>query len=258
MSTTTPRTRSRRERSASILIAGLLTALLTLGGAVSAQARPDPGLASSSATVTPGGTITLTASGFPEGGSLEFTIDDITPLTTYPVTGSAVEADGSGQYKGTARIPAGLSTGEHRIAVTHPADNSGAFTEITVVAPPASSVTPTTQPLSDYLKNGVSATFAGFTPGATVAFGISTPGTGDQAGPDAVADATGTVTLHYVPEVGTNYANAGTYNLSASTEAGAIQAAPVSFTVTADATTPAPVPVAGPATPVKRAATFTG
>jgi len=258
MSTTSPRTRAQRGRSAAVLTAGLLTALLSIGGAFPAQARPDPGLSLSSTTVTPGGTITLTASGFPEGGSLDFAIDDTLPLTTYPVTGSAVKADNSGQYKGTARIPDSLSTGEHSISVTNDDDNTvtNASAGITVVAQPASSVAPTTQSLSDYLKNGVTATFTGFTPGATVAFGISTPGTGDQAGPVAVADATGTVTLHYIPELGTNYANEGTYNLTASTEAGAIQAAPLSFTVTADSA--APAPVASPATPVKRAATFTG
>ncbi len=101
-------------------------------------------------------------------------------------------------------------------------------------------MTPATQSLSSYLKNGVTATFSGFAPGATVSFGISTPGTGDQAGPDAVADATGTVTLRFVPEVGTNYANEGEYFLSAFSDGGAVRAAPLTFAVTADAAAAAP------------------
>jgi len=169
-----------------------------------------------------------------------------------------VAAGSDGEYQGTARIPASLDPGQHLVSVTHVGDAFTVYasTQVTVVPQPTSTVTPATQSLSEYLKDGVTATFAGFTPGATVSFGISTPATGDQAGPDAVADATGTVTLRFVPEAGTNYANDGTYTLDAFTEAGAIRAAPLSFTVTADAA--ASTPVAGPATPVKRAATFTG
>lgn len=257
MSTTPRRTRSHRGRSAATFTAGLVAAILTVVGAASAQAAPDQQLTASSETVTADGAITLTASGFPENGSLDFTIDGA-PLTTYPVTGSAVAAGSDGEYKGTARIPASLEPGQHLISVAYVSDtySVNASTQITVVPQPTSSVTPATQSLSEYLKNGVTATFTGFTPGDTVSFGISTPATGDQAGPDAVADATGTVTLRFVPEAGTNYAHEGTYTLDAFTEAGAIQAAPLSFTVTADAA--ASTPVAGPATPVKRAATFTG
>ncbi|WP_279365730.1 hypothetical protein [Microbacterium testaceum] len=132
----------------------------------------------------------------------------------------------------------------------------GSLAPITVVAQPTSSVTPATLPVSTYQKSGVTATFSGFAPGATVSFSIGNLGSGDTAGPDAVADASGTVTLRYVPEAGSNYAGEGEYFLGAFSDGGAVRAAQLTFAVTADAA--APAPVAGPATPVKRAATFTG
>lgn len=266
MSIDTPRTASAWRRAAAIVSAGILTTALAVGGASAAQAAPvpTPTLESSSAVASPSGALNLVAKDFAPNSALTFTFDDES-LTTSPVDGTAQVADNNGTYKGFAFVPANATPGEHTITVTGEVDPSAvllralpasASTTITVVAQPTSSVTPATQPLSSYLKNGVTATFSGFAPGATVSFGIATPGTGDSAGPDAVADATGTVTLRFVPEVGTNYANEGEYSLSASSDGGAVRAAQLTFAVTADAA--AAAPVAGPATPVKRAATFTG
>ncbi|WP_279365749.1 hypothetical protein [Microbacterium testaceum] len=268
MSVDTPRTASAWRRAAAIVSAGILSTALAVGGASAAQAVPvpTPTLESSSAVATPTGALTLTAKDFAPNSALAFTLDN-EPLTVSSVNGTAEVADQNGTYEGFTLLPATTTPGEHTITVTGEVDPSAvllralpasASTTITVVAQPSSSVTPATQPLSSYLKNGVTATFSGFAPGATVSFGISTPGTGDQAGPDAVADATGTVTLRFVPEVGTNYANEGEYLLSAFSDGGAVRAAPLTFAVTADAAAAAPAPVAGPATPVKRAATFTG
>jgi len=269
MSITSRRGRSTLRRSAALVSTGLLTAVLTIGAGAAARAQSDPEIDVSTYTATSGGVVTVYVAGFPPGGSLEFALDDTVPLTTYPLSGGLVAADADGRYKGTAVLPDGLEPGEHSLSAAHYGDaNYGAFAYITVVAQPASSVDRQTQSLSDYLATGVTATFTGFAPGAPVSFGISTPATGDSAGPDAEADANGAVTLRFVPEAGTNYANVGTYNLTASSDEGAIVAEPLSFTVTADTpetpspgtTTPttAPAPVAGPATPVKHAATFTG
>jgi len=266
MSIDTPRTATAWRRAAAIVSAGILTTALAVGGASAAQAVPvpTPSLESSSAVSTAAGVLTLTAKDFAPGSTLAFTLDDET-LTTYPIDGTAEVANDKGVYEGSAFLPADLALGEHTITVTGEVDPAvvlqralpaSASTTITVVAQPTSSVSPATQSLSSYLKDGVTATFSGFAPGATVSFGIATPGTGDQAGPDAVADATGTVTLRFVPEAGTNYANEGEYFLSASSNGGAVRAADLTFAVTADSA--ASAPVAGPATPVKRAATFTG
>jgi len=269
MSITSRRSRSTLRRSAALVATGLLTAVLTIGAGAAAHAKSDPELDLGAYTVSSGGSFLVAAAGFPAGASLEFTVDATIPLTTSPLNGGLVAADADGNYQGTAVLPDGLEPGDHVISAVHFGDVISADGKlITVVPQPVSSVAPETQSLSDYLTTGVTATFTGFAPGATVSFGISNPATGDSAGPDAEADTDGTVTLRFVPEAGTNYANAGTYNLTASSNDGAIVAEPLRFTVTADTpetpgpdtTTPtiAPAPVAGPATPVKRAATFTG
>ncbi len=255
---------SRLRRTTAVVAAGLIAAALSFGGASAAQAASGK-LASSAATATPGGTVTLTATGFRPNASLAFTFD-IAPLTTVPLDGSAEATDANGEYVGTATIPDDAKVGDHFISVFQDGeDPDGSLVDITIVAQPTSAAAPETQSLSTYLKNGVTATFTGFAPGATVSFGIASASTGSEAGPDAVADADGTATLHFVPKLGTIYANVGQYSLSAFTAAGAVRAAPLTFSVTADAadTNPALVttsvtPVAGPATPVKRAATFTG
>jgi len=256
MSLTSPHNTPLR-RAAALAAAGLVTAVLALGGAAAAHAKSDPSLTSNPTSATAGGDITLTAAHFEANERLEFSIDGTTPLLVSAARGNAVTTDDNGGYEGLVTIPAGLAPGDHEIsAAQFGSVNQAASVTITVVAQPTSSVSPATQSLSSYLKDGVTATFSGFAPGATVSFGIATPGTGDQAGPDAVADATGTVTLRFVPEAGTNYANEGEYFLSASSNGGAVRAADLTFAVTADSA--ASAPVAGPATPVKRAATFTG
>jgi hypothetical protein len=265
MSTESPRRASALKRTTALVSTGLLAAAMLFGGTTAAQAIADPSLESSSSTATAGGTVVLTASGFEPGTELSFFVDDEqNELTTYPVDGTEVAAGDDGTYEGYATLPETLEPGTHEILVLNRAffDREelpfGASTEITIVAQPTSSVTPASQSLSSYLKNGVTATFTGFEPGATVSFGIGNEGSGDQAGPDQVADANGTVVLRFVPEVGTNYANEGTYFLSAFSNGFAVSAAPVSFVVTADAAATPSAPVAAPAKPVKRAATFTG
>ncbi len=269
MSTESPRRASALKRTTALVSTGLLAAAMLFGGTTAAQAIADPSLESSSSTATAGGTVVLTASGFEPGTELAFVIDLQEELVTYPVDGGPVAAGQDGTYKGSAVLPESLEPGAHEVAVVNrdalaPDARERellprfASTEITIVATPTSSVTPASQSLSSYLKNGVTATFTGFEPGATVSFGIGNEGSGDQAGPDQVADANGTVVLRFVPEVGTNYANEGTYFLSAFSNGFAVSAAPVSFVVTADAAATPSAPVAAPAKPVKRAATFTG
>lgn len=270
MSTESSRRASTLKRTTALVSTGLLAAAMLFGGTTAAQAIADTSLESSSSTATAGGTVVLTASGFEPGTELYFAIDtDDNELVTSPVEGTEVAAGEDGTYKGYATLPGDLEPGTHEVAVVNrdalaPDARERellprfASTEITIVAQPTSSVTPASQSLSSYLKNGVTATFTGFEPGATVSFGIGNEGSGDQAGPDQVADANGTVVLRFVPEVGTNYANEGTYFLSAFSNGFAVSAAPVSFVVTADAAATPSAPVAAPAKPVKRAATFTG
>ena len=82
------------------------------------------------------------------------------------------------------------------------------------------------------------------------------------AGPDAVVGASGVVTLHYVATAGSPFLYPATYYLSAYTAHASIYAQGLTITVVADpaAAAPggAPAPVAGPATPVQKVASFTG
>jgi hypothetical protein len=238
-----------------MIASALVAAALTLGGAVAANAAPVATLTSNSPTASVNGHLTLTAAGFAPSETLSFTLDS-SPLTTYPVSGSSEITDATGQYAGDAVIPTGTAVGPHTITVTGSSSTS-ATTVVTVVAQPTSSVTPSTTTLSDYLSKGVTATFSGFTPGSTVSFGISNPGMGDQAGPDALVGPTGVVTLHYVPTAGTGFAGVGSYYLSAGAGSWSVVAQTLSFDVTPNPVAPA-APVAAPAAPVKHAASFTG
>jgi hypothetical protein len=234
--------------------AGLVAMGLAIGAPVAANAALPATLVSSSATASANGHLTLTANGFAPSEALTFTFDSA-PLTTYPNSGSSQITDASGQYIGDAVIPAGATVGPHTITVTG-ASSTSAMTMIAVVAQPTSSVSPSALTLSSYLSTGVMATFSGFTPGSTVSFGISNPGMGDQAGPDALVGPSGVVTLNYVPTAGTGFANVGTYYLSAGSGSWSVVARTLSFDVTANAVSSAPV--AAPAAPVKSTASFTG
>jgi hypothetical protein len=243
---------------------GLIAAAAALGGAAVAQAATGT-VTPSTTTVTPGGFVTLTVEGFTPEEFLSFELDGTTPLRTYAVNGGAEVADANGDYVGDATLPRDAAVGSHTISVTDSSASNTASTVVTVVPQPTSSVTPSSIALSDYLANGVTATFSGFEPGATVSFGVSNEGSGDQVGSDVLAGPTGDVTFRYVPQAGGNYANAGSYRLLAASEDLSYVSEPAEFTVTADQASPAdqvspaaPAPVAGPATPVKRAATFTG
>lgn len=175
-------------------------------------------------------------------------------MTTYPgSTNTAGTADAAGTFEGSASIPAAATVGTHTITVTG-TTTAAASTTITIVAQPTSSVNTPSVSLSTYSSKGVTATFTGFAPGATVSFGISSGQTGDQAGADAVANASGVVTLTYVPKAGSSFSTVGSYTLSAFAASGSIVATPAAFTVVADsAVTPA-----APATPIKKPASFTG
>lgn len=248
--------RLKLKRSAALLSVSLFAAGLAIGAPIAADAVVPTTLVSSASTVTANGQITLTADGFAAGESLAFTLDSA-PLPTY---GSISEtADSQGHYKGVAVIPTQTGVGSHTIAVAGTSSPS-VTTVIDVIAKPTSAVSPSTVALADYLSKGVTATFSGFAPGSTVSFGIFTSQMGAQPGPDVVVGASGIATLHFVPKAGSSYANPGTYNLGASTDAWSIQAADLSFDVTANpvVVAPAPAPVAAPAIPVKNVATFTG
>ncbi|WP_158861808.1 hypothetical protein [Leifsonia sp. AG29] len=241
-------------RTAALLSAGVLALGLAIGAPVAAEAVPSTTLVSSATTVTANGQVTLTAAGFTAGEALAFSLDS-DPLPTYGQVSES--ADATGKYSGVAVIPTGTTLGTHTITVTG-ASSPSATATIDVITKPTSSVSPATSALSDYLSTGVTATFSGFAPGSTVQFSIYTPVMGDPAGPDVVVGASGVVTLHFVPKPGSNYANPGTYGLGAMTDTLNIQAAPLSFEVTANPVVSAPAPVAAPATPVNAPATFTG
>lgn len=244
--------RPKLRRTVTLLSVGLFAVGVAILAPTPANALPVTTLVSSALTVTAPGQTTLTANGFAAGEALAFTLDSA-PLPTY---GQVSEnADSSGHYDGVAVIPGGTTLGAHTITVTG-TSSLPASTVINVVATPTSAVSPSTVALSAYLSNGVTATFSGFAPGSTVSFGISTQSMGDPAGPDVVVAASGIATIHFVPKAGSGFANAGTYNLMASSAAYSILSASVSFTVTANPVV-AP-PVADPATPVKKVASFTG
>lgn len=244
--------RAKLGRSGLLVSAGLTALALALGGAATANAAPAPTVSSNPTTASARGQVTLTADGFQPNEALTVTFDSST-MNTYADTGFTQGiADSTGHYVAAAYLPDSATVGTHTITVTG-ATSGPASTPITVVAQPTASVAPSTVALSAYHSTGVTATFTGFTPGSTVAFGISSPGLGDAAGPDAVVGSSGIVTITYVPTAGTNFFGPGAYQLSAFTTTGDIVAQAASFTVTPDA-----APVAGPATPVKSTASFTG
>lgn len=239
----------------SLFVSAGIVAALAIGVPVAASAAPAPAtvvLTSTTATAT--AYVGITADGFQPNEALTFKFDAAT-LTTYPgSSNTAGTADAAGTFGGSAGIPAAATLGTHTITVTG-TTTAAASTTITIVAQPTSSVNTPSVSLSTYSSKGVTATFTGFAPGATVSFGISSGQTGDQAGADAVANASGVVTLTYVPKSGSSFSTVGSYALSAfSAPSGNIEATPAAFTVVADsAVTPA-----APATPVKKAASFTG
>lgn len=263
--------RSVLRRSAAVLVTAALAASVALGGAVSAQAASAT-LTASPTTVTAGGVTLLTAEGFTPTDTLSFDLDG-DAFTTSPLTGGTETTDADGGYDGDAWMPDDLAAGTHVISVTDASGSAVAATTITVVPRPTASVTPSSSALSGYLATGVTATFSGFTPGDTVFFGISDATSGTQLATTATADANGRATLSYVPAAGSVYAQVGTFRLLAASADLSIISEEVSFDVTADpapsggttpssGTTPivppANTPVAPVATPVKRAATFTG
>lgn len=240
-----------------ILSAGLVAGALALGGTVAANAAPSPAVSSSATTATANGQLTLTVDNFQPNEHLTVTFDSsaLTTFTDAPFTQDV--ADGSGHYVTTAYLPSTATAGAHTITVTG-TSTAAISTPITIVAHPTSAVTPSSVALSAYLSKGVTATFTGFAPGATVSFGISSPGTGDQAGPDVLVGPSGTATITYKPTAGAQFSSAGTYMLSAFTGGGSIVAQPAVFTVTPDAVVAPAAPVAAPAAPVKNTASFTG
>ncbi|WP_394770800.1 hypothetical protein [Lacisediminihabitans sp.] len=245
--------RSKLSRSGLFVSAGLVAAL-AIGVPVAANAAPAPAtVVLSSTTATATAYVGITADGFQPNEALTFTLDAAT-LPTYPgSTNTAGTSDAAGKFEGSAYIPAATTVGTHTITVTG-TTTAAASTTITIVAQPTSSVNTPSVSLSTYSSKGVTATFAGFAPGATVSFGIGGGQTGDQAGADAVANASGVVTLTYVPKAGSSFSTVGSYTLSAFAASGSIAATPAAFTVVADsAVTPA-----DPATPVKKPASFTG
>ncbi|MFF7682700.1 hypothetical protein ACFZA2_08030 [Microbacterium sp. NPDC007973] len=265
MSKTSSPRREAAKRSSALLATGLVVTALALGGAASAQAS-SASLTSSPATATAGGSVLLDAQGFTPGDALSFELDG-TALSTSPLVGKDESADANGDYSGDALIPEDATLGTHTISVTDASSSDVASTTITVVAQPTASVTPSTVALADYLADGVTVTYSGFTPGETVGFAIGDAASGIRISPDAVADAAGSVTVHWVPQAGGSYSTEGTYEVIAASTDLSIVAQRVSFTVTADAasdatTAPAAAsagtPLATAATPVARAVSFTG
>ena len=254
--------RSVGKRSAALLAAGLVVVSLASVSAVSAQASAAT-LTSTPSTATAGGFVVLDAVGFTPGDALSFEFDGAA-LTTSPVVGSDEAADADGDYTGDASIPDDAALGVHTISVTDASGSGVATTTITVVPQPTATVSPWSISLSDYLANGVTVTFSGFTPGETVGFAISDASSGIRISPDQIADANGEVTLHWVTQAGDDYAAEGTYQFHAASSDLSIVAQSVSFTVTADVADATPdassvsAPVATAAKPVAHAATFTG
>lgn len=240
--------------------AGIVAAALAIAGPIAANAATPPTVTSSAPTASAYGQVTLTVDGFQPSEQLTVTFDS-SPLQTYAATGYTQGfADATGHYVAAAYLPGTATVGVHTITVTG-ATTPATTTPITVVAQPTAVANPSSVSLSSYLSKGVTATFTGFAPGSTVSFGISNPGMGDSAGPDAVVGASGVVTITYVPTAGKAFATQGTYQLSAFTKSGNVLAKAATFVVTADpvVASPAPAaPVATPAAPVKNTASFTG
>lgn len=250
--------RAMLRRSAALLATTLVVASVALGGAMSAQAASAT-LTSSSSTVTEEGLLTLTADGLTPGDGLTFVLDGATPLPTAPLDGGAESADANGTYVGEASIPLGLGLGVHTVEVTGAGGSALASTTVTVVPRPTSSVGSPSISLSDYLAGGVPVSFTGFAPGASVSLFVFNAATGDLVGPDAVAGPDGVVSFVYIPQPDSTYAVVDRYALIAAASDLSIVSEPASFEVTADAAPSGIAPVTAPAaTPVKRAATFTG
>ncbi len=250
-------TRFRLKRSAMLVSAGIVAAALAVAGPIAANAVTPPTVTSNTSTASAYGQVVLTVDGFQPNEALTVTFDS-SSLTTYADTGYTQGfADATGHYVAAAYLPGTATVGAHTITVTG-ATTPAATTPITVVAQPTAAANPSSVALSSYLSKGVTATFTGFAPGSTVSFGISNPGMGDPAGPDAVVGASGVVSITYVPTAGSPFANQGTYQLSAFTKSGNVLAQAATFVVTPNAVVAPTAPVAAPAAPVKNTASFTG
>jgi hypothetical protein len=222
---------------------------------LAANAGPGATVSSNVSTASANGYVTLTAAGFAPNDDLTVTLDG-SPVSDY-VEDPGVQdvADETGAYVTDVYIAAGATVGSHTLTVTG-ATAGPASTSITIVANPTASVTPASLQLSAYQSTGVTATFTGFPAGAAVEFHIASPGMGDTIG-TGTANSSGVATVHFVPTAGSGFSSVGTYAISAGTTADNITSG-VQFTVTANAVVAPAAPVADPATPVTRAASFTG
>jgi hypothetical protein len=247
--------RSSRRRPAAFLAAGVAAAALVIAAPLAAQAAPSATLTSNVSIASGNGYVTLTATGFQPEEDLTVTLDGST-VSDY-VEGSGVKdvADSTGAYVTDVYIPGGTALGSHTLAISGGVTGA-ASTPLTVVANPTASVTPASVQLSAYQSAGVTATFTGFPGGAAVEFHIASSGMGDGIG-TGTADSTGVATVHFVPAAGSGFAGVGTYAIGANTTDDSITSN-VQFTVTANAVVAPAAPVADPATPVTRAASFTG
>jgi hypothetical protein len=126
-------------RNAVKLIVLASVALLGLATTAGAQTYPPSGcgLAASTATVTPGGTVTISTSGACAGaaGFAPGTTVTIT-FASDPVTLGTTTADGSGGISTAVAIPADAAAGEHTITATGPAAAGGSLSISTTVVVP--------------------------------------------------------------------------------------------------------------------------
>jgi hypothetical protein len=222
---------------------------------LAADAAPGATVTSNVTTASGNGYVTLTAAGFQPNEDLTVTLDG-SPVSNYVEDpGMQDVADPTGAYVTDVYIAAGAALGAHTLTITG-TDTGAASTPITIVANPTASVTPASLQLSAYQSTGVTATFTGFPAGAAVEFHIASPGMGDSIG-TGTANSSGVATVHFVPTAGSGFNSVGTYSIGAGTTTDNITSG-VQFTVTANAVVAPAAPVAGPATPVTRAASFTG
>jgi hypothetical protein len=247
--------RSSRRRPAAFLAAGVAAAALVIAAPLAAQAAPSATVTSNVSTASGNAYVTLTAAGFLPDEDLTVTLDG-SAVDEY-VEGSGVQdvADSTGAYVTDVYIPAGTTLGAHNLTVTG-GTTAPASTSINIVANPTASVTPASVQLSAYQSTGVTATFTGFPAGAAVEFHMASSGMGDGIG-TGTADSSGAATVHFVPTAGSGFDGVGTYAIGANTTDDSITSN-VQFTVTANAVVAPTAPVADPATPVTRAASFTG
>lgn len=250
--------RAKLGRRGLLVSAAVAAFALALSGAVAADAAPVPTATVNTNTATANGEVRLTLANYQPGETLTVNLDGATAQTYADPGYTQNTTDASGGYIAAVYFPSSITTGAHTISVTG-STTPVTTIPVTIVPQPTGSVTPSTIAVSAYQSKGVTVTFSGFTPGATVVFGLGDQGSGGPAGNPVTADVTGTATLHYVATAGAHYSAAGTYMFSAFASAGSYVAKPVTLTVTADAAPAAPAaPVAVPATPVQQNASFTG